>query len=48
MFGTLCEVSIIFGNESFINAKKLLNFIQTLISEKKVIKSVTAFHAGQC
>ena len=28
--------SIIFGNENFINAKKVLNFIQSLINEKKV------------
>ena len=30
-----------FGKESFINA----NFIQSLINEKKVIKSRTAFHS---
>ena len=35
--------SIIFGKESFINEKKVLNFIQSLISEKKVIKSKIAF-----
>ena len=32
--------SIIFGNENFINAKKVLNFIQSLINEKKVIASI--------
>ena len=29
---------IVFEKERFINAKKLLNFIQSLINEKKVIK----------
>ena len=29
--------------ESFINTKKVLNFIQSLINEKKVIKTLTAF-----
>ena len=38
------EVSTIIGKESFINAKKVLNFIQSLINENKVIKSLTAFH----
>ena len=41
---TVCEVSIVFRKESFINAKKVLNFIQSLTNEKKVIKSLTAFH----
>ena len=41
---TLYEVSIVFRKESFINAKKVLNFIQSLTNEKKVIKSLTAFH----
>ena len=36
--------SIVFKKESFINAKKVLNFIQSLTNEKKVIKSLTAFH----
>ena len=40
---TLYEVSIVFRKESFINAKKVLNFIQSLTNEKKVIKSLTAF-----
>ena len=44
IFATLYEVSIIFGKESFINAEKVLYFIQSLINEKKVTKSVTAFH----
>ena len=35
---------IAFRKESFINAKKVLNFIQSLTNEKKVIKSLTAFH----
>ena len=43
-FPTLYKVSIIFGKESFINAKKVLNSIQSLINEKKVIKSLMAFH----
>ena len=43
-FVKACEVSIIFRKESFINAKKVLNFIQNLINEKKVIKSLTEFH----
>ena len=30
--------SIIFEKESFINAKKVLNFVQSLINEMKVIK----------
>ena len=34
---TLYEVSIAFRKESFINAKKVLNFIQSLTNEKKVI-----------
>ena len=34
---TLYEVSIVFRKESFINAKKVLNLIQSLTNEKKVI-----------
>ena len=34
---TLYEVSLVFRKESFINAKKVLNFIQSLTNEKKVI-----------
>ena len=41
---TLYEVSIVFRKESFINAKKVLHFIQSLTNEKKVIKALTAFH----
>ena len=41
---TLYEVSIVFRKESFINAKKVLNFIQSLTNEKKVINPLTAFH----
>ena len=41
---TLYEVSIAFRKESFINAKKILNFIQSLTNEKKLMKSLTAFH----
>ena len=44
---TLYEVSIVFRKESFINAKKVLNFIQSLTNEKKGIKSLTAFHMKQ-
>lgn len=44
IFATLNEVNIIFGKESFINTKKVLNFIQSLTTEKKIIKSLTAFH----
>ena len=40
----ICKVSIIFGKGSFLNAKKVLNFIQSLINENRVIKSLTAFH----
>ena len=40
----LYEVSIVFRKENFINAKKVLNFIRSLTNEKKVIKSLTAFH----
>ena len=47
MFATFYEVSIIFGKESFINAKKALNFIQTPLNEKKVIRSLLAFHKSQ-
>ena len=36
---------LISGKESFINAKKVLNFTRTLTNEKKVIKSL-AFHIG--
>ena len=36
--------SIVFRKESFINAKKVLNFIQSLTNEKKVINPLTAFH----
>ena len=35
---TLYEVSIVFRKESFLNAKKVLNFIQSLTNKKKVIK----------
>ena len=41
---TLYEVSIAFRKESFTNAKKILNFIQSLTNEKKLMKSLTAFH----
>ena len=41
---TLYEVSIVFRKESFINAKKVLNFIQSLTNEKKVIKFLAPFH----
>ena len=41
---TIYEESIIFEKESFMNAEKVLYFVQSLINEKKVIKSVTAFH----
>ena len=44
---TLYEVSIVFRKESFINAKKLLNFIQSLTNEKKGMKSLTAFRMRQ-
>ena len=44
IFATLFEVRIIFGKESFINAMKGLNFIQSPINEEKAIKSLTAFH----
>ena len=40
VFATLYKVSIIFGKESFINAKKVLNFIQSLTNEKKSNKAV--------
>ena len=40
----LYEVSIVFRKEIFINAKKVLNLIQSLTNEKKVIKPLTAFH----
>ena len=33
----LSEVSIIFGKESFINAKKVLDFIESLKNDKKLI-----------
>ena len=39
IFATLYEVSIIFGKDRFINAKKVmqsLNFMQSLLNEKKV------------
>ena len=36
---TLYEVSIVFRKESFINANKVSNFIQSLTNEKKVINS---------
>ena len=41
---TLYEVSIVFRKGSFKNTKKVLNFIQSLTNEKKVIKPLTAFH----
>ena len=44
VFVTLYEVGINFGKESFINRKKVLNFIESPINEKKVIKALTAFH----
>ena len=39
IFATLYEVSIIFGKDRLINAKKVmqsLNFMQSLLNEKKV------------
>ena len=47
IFSTLCEVSIIFGRESFIDAKNVLNFIVNLINGKKVIKLLTEFHRSE-
>ena len=47
IFSTLCEVSIIFGRESFIDAKNVLNFIVSLINGKKVIKLLTEFHRSE-
>ena len=41
---TLYKLSIVFRKESFINAKKRLNFLQSHTNEKKVIKSLTVFH----
>ena len=41
---TCWEVSIAFRKERFINAKKVLNFIQSLTNEQKVIKYLTAFN----
>ena len=41
---TSYKVSIVFRKEIFINAKKVLNFIQSLTNERKVIKSLTASH----
>ena len=38
------KVSIIFEKESFLNAKKVLNFMQSLTNEKRVINSEKAFH----
>ena len=45
VFAALYKVSIISGKESFTNAKKVLNFIQSLINERKVIKYLMAFHS---
>ena len=44
IFATLYEVNVIFEKETFINAKKVLNFIQCLIILKKVTKSLAASH----
>ena len=44
IFATLNGVSIIFEKESFVNAKKVLNLIQSLTNEKKEMKSLTAYH----
>lgn len=43
IFLTLFEITIIFGKQSFINAKKIFNFIKRLVNEQKVIKSLKAF-----
>ena len=34
--------------ESFMHVKKVLNFIQSLTNEKKVIKSLMAFQFDMC
>ena len=46
-----CEISPVIETlykvlflKKFYNAKKVLNFIQSLTTEKKVIKSLTVFH----
>ena len=44
IFATLYKVIVVFRKESFINVKKVLTFIQSLINEKKVIKSLMPFH----
>ena len=48
IFATLYELTIIFEKESFIDAKKVLNFIQNLVNEKKVRKSLTGLHIYLC
>ena len=48
IFATLYKVIVVFRKESFINLKKVLTFIQSLINEKKVIKSLTPFHTISC
>ena len=47
VFATLWEISIIFEKESFINAKKVLSFIQSFINEKKVIKPLMVLPIGE-
>ena len=42
-FATWYKENIIFGKESFTNAKKVLNFILNLKNEKKVVKSLSTF-----
>ena len=37
-------LSIIFEKGSSLNAKEVLNFMQSLTNEKKVIKSLMEFH----
>ena len=44
ILATLYEASIIFGKESFTSSKKALNFIESLINGKEVIKFLTALH----
>ena len=46
----LCRMrrSLMHEKESFMHVKKVLNFIQSLTNEKKVIKSLMAFQFDMC
>ena len=45
IFAKLYRENIVFKKERFVNAKKVFNFIHSLINQKKVTRPLTTFHS---